>query len=275
MLFRSGARGANSGLQDADNLAWKLKLVLDGLAPDSLMDSYSDERVAAADENLLNSTRSTDFITPKSAVSREFRNAVLTLAGQHAFARTLVNSGRLSVPAHLTASTLNTPDAADFSCVMQPGAPVADAPVRQRVAAAGGLGGVGGVGSVGSVVDLGGVAVETDSETDGWTDGWLLRHTGGRFVLLLFADSPDALDDQPARAAVTGRRPHPGADRVDHVAGRHRASWHRANRHHANRHPANRHPANRHLADRHHANRRRAGWLHAAGRSSGRRRPPL
>ncbi len=180
-----GARGANSGLQDADNLAWKLKLVLDGLAPDSLMDSYSHERVAAADENLLNSTRSTDFITPKRAVSHGFRNAVLTLAGQHAFARTLVNSGRLSVPTHLTASTLNTPDAADFSSMMQPGAPVADAPVRQRVAAAGGA-------------------------TDGWTDGWLLRHTGGRFVLLLFADSPDAVDAaslQALQSLARGRIP--------------------------------------------------------------------
>ena len=59
-----GARGANSGIQDTDNLCWKLKLVLDGKAPESLLDTYS-ERVYAADENILNSTRSTDFITPK------------------------------------------------------------------------------------------------------------------------------------------------------------------------------------------------------------------
>jgi 3-(3-hydroxy-phenyl)propionate hydroxylase len=59
--------------------------------------------VSAADENLMNSTRSTDFITPKSQVSRDFRNAVLGLAREHAFARALVNSGRLSVPAHLLA----------------------------------------------------------------------------------------------------------------------------------------------------------------------------
>lgn len=60
-----GARGANTGVQDIDNIAWKLKLVLDGIAPASLMDSYHDERAFAADDNLLNSTRSTDFITPK------------------------------------------------------------------------------------------------------------------------------------------------------------------------------------------------------------------
>ena len=74
-----GARGANSGLQDTDNLIWKLKLVMDGLAPESLLDSYDFERVHGADENILNSSRSTDFITPKSEISRAFRDAVLDL----------------------------------------------------------------------------------------------------------------------------------------------------------------------------------------------------
>ncbi len=93
-----GARGANSGVQDADNLAWKLAMVLDGDASERLIDSYCAERRKAADENILNSTRSTDFLTPKSAASRLFRDAVLRLARNHAFARPLVNSGRLSVP---------------------------------------------------------------------------------------------------------------------------------------------------------------------------------
>jgi 3-(3-hydroxy-phenyl)propionate hydroxylase len=124
-----GARGANSGIQDADNLVWKLKLVVDGKAPDSLLDTYSDERVFAADENLLNSTRSTDFITPKSAVSKCFRNAVLSLAQEHVFARKLVNSGRLSVPSILSGSTLNTPDDGSFDTALQIGAPFEDGPV--------------------------------------------------------------------------------------------------------------------------------------------------
>jgi len=124
-----GARGANSGVQDTDNLAWKLALVIRGQAPERLLDTYSDERVFAADENIMNSTRSTDFITPKSAVSRTFRNAVLQLAGHHAFARKLVNSGRLSVPSVYTESALNTPDSATFGGDMVPGAPLDDAPL--------------------------------------------------------------------------------------------------------------------------------------------------
>ena len=136
-----GARGANSGLQDAENLAWKLAAVIrgtvSGKASDALLDSYASEREYAADENIQNSTRATDFITPKSDVSRLFRDAVLELARRHPFARTLVNSGRLSVPAILHGSALNTPDADAFAGSMVPGAVAADAPIvlaggRQR-----------------------------------------------------------------------------------------------------------------------------------------------
>jgi 3-(3-hydroxy-phenyl)propionate hydroxylase len=124
-----GARGANSGVQDADNLAWKLAAVLKGDAPDALLDTYAREREYAADENIRHSTRATDFITPKSDVSRLFRDAVLELTKRHAFARTLVNSGRLSVPAVLHGSPLHTPDAEPFAGPMVPGAAAADAPI--------------------------------------------------------------------------------------------------------------------------------------------------
>ena len=125
-----GARGANSGVQDAENLAWKLAMVAAGRAPDALLDSYATEREYAADENIRHSTHSTDFITPKSAVSRVFRDAVLTLAREHAFARQLVNSGRLSVPVVLRDSTLNTPDSDAFNDQMVPGAACCDAPLE-------------------------------------------------------------------------------------------------------------------------------------------------
>ncbi|RSE77028.1 FAD-dependent oxidoreductase [Achromobacter denitrificans] len=127
-----GARGANSGVQDAENLAWKLKLVLAGQAPETLIDSYGTEREYAADENILNSSRATDFITPKSDISRSFRNAVLNLAKTHPFARSLVNSGRLSLPSTYAGSPLNTPDADAFTGRMVPGAVALDAPVEMR-----------------------------------------------------------------------------------------------------------------------------------------------
>ena len=125
-----GARGANSGVQDADNLAWKLALVIDGRAPASLLDSYSAERIAAADENMLASSRSTDFMTPKSRSARVLRDAVLSLADEVPGVRALVNSGRLSVPTWLRDSPLNTPDGDAFDGWMMPGAPMDDAPLR-------------------------------------------------------------------------------------------------------------------------------------------------
>ncbi len=152
-----GARGANSGIQDADNLAWKLNLVLQGHAPDSLLDSYDMERVVAADENIMNSTRSTDFITPKNEASRAFRDATLELARDCAFARRLVNSGRLSLPTTYLASPLNTPDTDVFAGAMMPGAPAADAPIT----------------------------------VDGKA-GFFLNHTGRGFTVAYFADGATA-----------------------------------------------------------------------------------
>ena len=156
-----GARGANSGVQDGDNLSWKLALVLKGQASAALLDSYCIEREAAADENILNSTRSTDFITPKSAVSKLFRDAVLSLSKEHAFARRLVNSGRLSLPSTYRQSPLNTPDCDTFAGLLCPGAPLADAPVSIAGKAA-----------------------------------WFLRQVGGQCSVLLFADAASAVNVQ-------------------------------------------------------------------------------
>jgi 3-(3-hydroxy-phenyl)propionate hydroxylase len=116
------------------------------------------DRQFAADENIMNSTRSTDFITPKSRTSKTFRNQVLALAKHHPFARKLVNSGRLSVPSFLTGSVLNTPDADVFEGNMVPGAPMDDAPVQVN-----------------------------------GQDAWLLDQVGKGFQLMLFVDAaPDA-----------------------------------------------------------------------------------
>ncbi|WP_298570554.1 FAD-dependent oxidoreductase [uncultured Aliiroseovarius sp.] len=124
-----GARGANSGLQDTDNLGWKLKLVIDGTADEALLDSYDVERIHGADENILNSTRSTDFITPKSTTSRLLRDAVLDLSEKYEFARPLVNSGRLSVPCTYDGSPLNSADALDGPIKTRPGSSCPDAPL--------------------------------------------------------------------------------------------------------------------------------------------------
>jgi 3-(3-hydroxy-phenyl)propionate hydroxylase len=91
-----GARGGNSAIQDADNLGWKLAQVLRGVAPAALLDSYSTERRAAAQFNIMTTRRTSRFLSPETPAEKIFRDAALTLARKHPFARSLVNTGRLS-----------------------------------------------------------------------------------------------------------------------------------------------------------------------------------
>jgi 3-(3-hydroxy-phenyl)propionate hydroxylase len=124
-----------------------------------LLDTYAMDRQFAADENIMNSTRSTDFITPKSRTSKTFRNQVLALAKHHPFARKLVNSGRLSMPSFLTESVLNTHDAEAFEGQMVPGAPMDDAPVQVN-----------------------------------GQDAWLLDQMGKGFQVMVFVDEASSTD---------------------------------------------------------------------------------
>jgi 3-(3-hydroxy-phenyl)propionate hydroxylase len=124
-----GARGCNGGVADIDNLGWKLDLVTSGNAPASLLASYDHEAALAADENILNSSRSTDFLTPKSRISATYRDAVLELAAHAEFARAFVNSGRLSTAISYQDSPLSTPDSEDWHGGIPPGAPAMDMPL--------------------------------------------------------------------------------------------------------------------------------------------------
>jgi 3-(3-hydroxy-phenyl)propionate hydroxylase len=125
-----GARGCNSGVQDAENLAWKLAAILGGEAGPRLLESYDDERRQAADENIAHSTRSTDFIAPHSVAEHRLREAVLDLAPHAEFARRMVNSGRLST-ATVYDTPLSTPDESPFGGSARLGAPAPDAPMRR------------------------------------------------------------------------------------------------------------------------------------------------
>lgn len=165
-----GARGANSGIQDGENLAWKLAMVLNGEADESLLETYHTERSAAADENILHSTRSTDFIAPRSRQETRFRDAALSLARSAPFAQRMINSGRLSTPA-IYDTPLSTPDRDEWNSALRPGAVSPDAPLK-------------------------------DAQGN---DCWLLDELGGQETLLVFAngDAPPCIDG--LRTLVIGR----------------------------------------------------------------------
>jgi 3-(3-hydroxy-phenyl)propionate hydroxylase len=86
-----GVRGLNNGLADAENIGWKLALVLHGEADDRLLDSYSPERRGATLDVFANATKSTRFMTPPTRGWRLAREAALSLSLRHQFPRGLAN----------------------------------------------------------------------------------------------------------------------------------------------------------------------------------------
>ncbi|MGH3450476.1 MAG: FAD-dependent monooxygenase, partial [Haloechinothrix sp.] len=105
-----GARGLNSGVADAENAAWKLAFVLHGWADEELLESYHDERHAAARENLAVTTATMDFLVPHNETQRRRRLSVLERALVEPDARSEVDSGRLSEPFWYADSSLTTAD---------------------------------------------------------------------------------------------------------------------------------------------------------------------
>ena len=123
-----GVRGANSGIDDADNLAWKLAYVVKGQAAHGLLDSYSDERVFAAHENLRHGTKSTEFMAPPTFAFELMRTAVLGLAGKHAHVRSLINPRQTSAIAYAQ-SALSAPDLDGFAGGPAPGTVLPECPL--------------------------------------------------------------------------------------------------------------------------------------------------
>jgi 3-(3-hydroxy-phenyl)propionate hydroxylase len=164
-----GARGGNSGMQDAENLAWKLAAIVRGEAPAALIESYDVERIQAADENIGYSTAATDFVSPHSASERRLRDAVLALASHAEFARRMIDTGRLSTPT-VHDTPLSTADETPFAGTARLGAPVPDAPVRWREGG----------------------------------DGFLLERLGGRFELLYVKDGTRPSPPGSMRLSVLG-----------------------------------------------------------------------
>lgn len=149
-----GARGGNTGVSDADNLAWKLAAIIKGRAGPALLDSYHEERHEAAQQNVQVTNRTSRFLRPSAGMEKVFRDAVIGLARQLPFARALVNTGRMAIANPYTRSSV---------CDKTGGQPV------QNVSFAWADG------SSGTVNDL-------------------LLWADGRLLLLLFGDaSPDAL----------------------------------------------------------------------------------
>ncbi|MBV9095292.1 MAG: FAD-dependent monooxygenase [Streptosporangiaceae bacterium] len=107
-----GARGLNSGVPDAENAAWKLAFVLHGWAPQALLESYHEERMAAALENIDVTSATMQFLVPRSEREWHSRRQLLAAAVSDPQARARVDSGRFAEPFWYVDSPLTTPNPA-------------------------------------------------------------------------------------------------------------------------------------------------------------------
>ena len=180
-----GARGANTGVQDVDNLAWKLKLVLDGArARGAARQLPRGARLRRRRQPAATPPARPTSSRPRARSACAFATRCWSWPRTEPFARPLVNSGRLSTPTPYLQSSLNTPDEDAFAGPMKPGTNCADAPVRHG------------------------------GKTTWLLDCCTLHGPAGGFTLLVFGDS--------RAAGKRRRRPHHGA-RAD-GGRRHRAT---------------------------------------------------
>jgi 3-(3-hydroxy-phenyl)propionate hydroxylase len=120
-----GVRGLNSGFDDADNLIWKLAMVVKGQASAPLLQSYSNERIAAYHVNATNAGKSTEFMAPGSRGFALMREAALSLSGAHRQVASLLNPRQTSAVAYALAQHVGD----DFEDGVQRGQAPVDVPV--------------------------------------------------------------------------------------------------------------------------------------------------
>jgi 3-(3-hydroxy-phenyl)propionate hydroxylase len=110
-----GGRGLNSGVQDVWNLIWKLLLVRAGLAPESLLETYHEERHPAAIENLRLTDDTMRFLVPKPGFALWKRDTILRLSLPFKWMRRYVNAGHMSNPFTYRNSSIVSEDPSVFA----------------------------------------------------------------------------------------------------------------------------------------------------------------
>ena len=71
-----GGQGMNTGIGDAENLAWKLALVISGRAGDGLLDTYEAERRPVAKDVLESTSGLTELVVGESRIARFVRDHI-------------------------------------------------------------------------------------------------------------------------------------------------------------------------------------------------------
>ncbi|MBN9428441.1 MAG: FAD-dependent oxidoreductase [Burkholderiales bacterium] len=120
-----GGRGMNQGLLDASNLAWRLGFVLNGHAPQALLDVYDHERRPVIVRNLHAIGQATLCMTAPSRGAALMRKAVFDLLPGERFVIALIDAFN----ANKAESLLTPPPAQDPAIGAAVGSPLPDAPL--------------------------------------------------------------------------------------------------------------------------------------------------
>jgi len=126
----AGAQGMNTGIQDMIDLGWKLAFVIKGEAPDSLLDSYAEDRLPVMRDVLLRTERLTEMLGAENAVLR----AVLERVAVRFGASERLQANALAQMSQIALGYRSSPLSADHphEGELRAGDPVPDLVVRCR-----------------------------------------------------------------------------------------------------------------------------------------------
>jgi 2-polyprenyl-6-methoxyphenol hydroxylase-like FAD-dependent oxidoreductase len=89
----AGGQGMNTGIQDVNNLAWKLAAVIQGKSPESILKTYTQERQAVARQVLKSTTLLTKIMTLRNPLLQYIRNwLIATLANSKKYQIKITNT---------------------------------------------------------------------------------------------------------------------------------------------------------------------------------------
>ncbi|MET4577261.1 FAD-dependent monooxygenase [Ottowia thiooxydans] len=126
-----GVRGLNSGMEDVNNLVWKLAFVMKGQASEKLLDTYTPERVFATRENMRHASKSAEFMAPPAPAFALMRSAVLGLAADHPWVRRLIDPRQSTTVGYPTSPLNQSAEDAAFSAGPRSGFAFLDGPLPQ------------------------------------------------------------------------------------------------------------------------------------------------
>lgn len=102
----AGGQGMNTGIQDAHNLGWKLALVVRGGAPERLLDSYQEERLAVAESVLKMSDSLLRTVTSNRPMVKLLRDHLAPIFMNTAFAQHRMTEQISEVAIHYRESSI-------------------------------------------------------------------------------------------------------------------------------------------------------------------------